>query len=949
MTYKVGALCGIVLAGAAVSAQTPPWATPEVNAINRLPARAIAVPCESATKALMIARGDLPRTESKWLQSLNGVWRFKWKHTIDYPNWEKEGDIVVPGCWQLQGDFDPPLYTNIPYPIADNGTGDPRLEPPEHYTSHYYRNPVGLYSLAFSVPKDWKGRRVVIHFGGVSSAMFVRLNGKEVGYSEDSRLPAEFDLTPYLEFDGGSLFSSVKPDEANLLEVEVLKHCDGTLLEDQDFWRFSGIFRDVWLVAEKPEAPRDLVVDAALSDDYQTGTLTVRDENGKTLLSKTYAKPRLWSCETPNLYYETIEMDGDYRAVAFGFRKVEIKDAVLYINGKRALFMGTDRHEMQPESGYTVTLEGMKRDIEIFHDLNINAVRTCHYPDDPTWYELCDREGIYVVCEANIESHGAGYEEKTYAKKPAFLQSHVERGVNMVKTFRNHPSVVIWSLGNEAGDGPNFTAEYKAMRAVDPTRPIQYERAIHGDNTDIFCPMYMRPWDVERYVKESPKKPLVLCEYTHAMGNSNGAVHDYWDLVRKYPSMQGGFVWDFVDQAVWKSDSFGTWLSYGGDWGDQPNDDNFNCNGLVDATRAYHPGAYEVKHAYQPIHVDAYDWEKGEATIHNGYRFLSLDGVMGWWSLERNGAKVAEEKLDLAHFAADTVKKCVTGARGAFGDTITFRFYRNGQEIAHDQFVKPFVPQKVEEEKEADEDEKLPPGLFRVNLWRAPTDNDRGWNMPKICKVWKEATCYQTFPEGVTSALKTAALGSGRHLVEFTLTVTATNLPPLPRVGLTFTLPADYTHVAWYGLGPWENYRDRARAALLGIYDAEVCLVKGLMDATGTISYPLNRLNPDNYSEPGEQGYRTGCRWLELSNGDGDGVRITAVNAPFGFNAWPYSQLSLERAKHQWDLAVENEITVNIDAVQMGVGGDDSWGARPHAQHMIGPGTYRLSFIYETL
>ena len=938
--------------GAAIALQagdkTPPWATPEVNSINRLPARAIAVPCESATKALMIAQGDLPRTESKWLQSLNGVWSFRWKHTIDYPNWEKEGQIAVPGCWQLQGEFDPPLYTNMPYPIADDGTGNPRLDPPKHYTSHYYRNPVGLYSLVFTMPEAWKDRRVVIHFGGVSSAMYVRLNGKEVGYSEDSRLPAEFDLTPYLD---GASFGE-KAEKANMLEVEVLKHCDGTFLEDQDFWRFSGIFRDVWLVAEKKDAAKDLIVDATLSDDYQTGTLIVRDENGKTLLEKKYDKPRLWSCEAPNMYYETIEMDGDYRAVAFGFRKVEIKDSVLYINGKRALIMGTNRHEMQPEGGYTVTLEGMKRDIAIFHDLNINAVRTCHYPDDPTWYELCDREGIYVVCEANIESHGAGYGEKSYAKKPPFLQTHVERGVNMVKTFRNHPSVIIWSLGNEAGDGPNFTAEYKAIRETDPSRPIHYERAQHGANTDIFCPMYMRPWDVEHYVKNNPKKPLILCEYTHAMGNSNGSVHDYWDLVRKYPSMQGGFVWDFVDQAVWKSDTFGTWLSYGGDWGDKPNDDNFNCNGLVDATRAYHPGVYEVKHAYQPVSVEAYDWEKGDATIRNVYRFTSLDDVAGWWSLERNGLKIAEEKLDLKKFAADTVKTIATGAKGAFGDTITFRFYRNNSEIAHDQFTKPFEPLKVAKGKESDDDdddEPLTKDSFRVNLWRAPTDNDRGWGMPKVCKVWKDATSYQDFPDGVKPSIKTTAIGDDRYLVEFTLTVTATNLPPIPRVGLTFTLPADYTHVAWHGLGPWENYSDRAKAALLGTYGAEVCLVKGLMDSTGAISYPMNRLNPDNYSEPGEQGYRTGCRWLELTNSLGDGIRITAVNAPFGFNAWPYSQLSLERARHQWELDAEDAVTVNIDAAQMGVGGDDSWGARPHDGYMLGAGTYKLSFIYERL
>ena len=943
-------LCAVVAVQA--GAETPPWMTPAVNSINRLPARAVAVPCESATKALMIARGDLARTESKWLQSLNGVWGFKWKHTVDYPNWEKEGQIVVPSCWQLQGDYDPALYVNSRFPIKDDGTGNPMLDPPQDYTSFYYRNPVGLYACSFAVPADWKGRRVVIHFGGVSSAMYVRLNGQQIGYSEDSRLPAEFDLTPHLKFYDGESEATAEAS-LNTLEVEVLKHCDGTFLECQDFWRLSGIFRDVWLVAEKKDAPKDLVVDAALADDYATGTLTVRDENGKVLLEKKYDKPRLWSCEAPNLYYETIEMDGDYRAVAFGFRKVEIKDSVIYINGKRALFKGTDRHEMQPEGGYTVTLEGMKRDLEIFHDLNINAVRTCHYPDDPTWYELCDREGIYVVCEANIESHGAGYGEKSYAKKPPFEASHVERGVNMVKTFRNHPSIVIWSMGNEAGDGPNFTAEYKAMRALDATRPIQYERAVHGANTDIFCPMYARPWDVENYVKNNPPKPLVLCEYTHAMGNSNGSVQDYWDLVRKYPSMQGGFVWDFVDQAIWRSDSVGTWLAYGGDFGDKPHDDNFNCNGLVDATREYHPGVYELKHAYQPVLVDAFDWETGEAKIYNGYRFLSLDDVTGWWTLERNGEKIAEEKLDLRNFAADTVKTVKTGARGAFGDTMTFRFYQNGREIAHDQFAKPFEPLTVEKKASAapaaETEEVLTGDSFRVNLWRAPTDNDRGWNMPQICKVWKDATCYQTLPQGVEKSLEVTRLAAGRYLVEFTLTVSATNLPAIPRVGLTFTLPSDYTQVAWQGLGPWENYSDRSASACLGVYTATVGLVKGLADSTGTITYPIGRLNPDNYSEPGEQGYRTGCRWLELSNAVGGKVRITAVNAPFGFNAWPYSQLALERAKHQWDLETESTVTVNIDAVQMGVGGDDSWGARPHKAYMPGAGTYKLAFVYEAL
>ena len=362
---------------------------------------------------------------------------------------------------------------------------------------------------------------------------------------------------------------------------------------------------------------------------------------------------------------------------------------------------------------------------------------------------------------------------------------------------------------------------------------------------------------------------------------------------------------------------------------------------------------YELKHAYQPVLVDAFDWETGEAKIYNGYRFLSLDDVTGWWSLERNGEKIAEEKLNLKNFAADTVKTVKTGARGAFGDTMTFRFYQNGREIAHDQFAKPFEPLTVEKKASAapvtETEEVLTGDSFRVNLWRAPTDNDRGWNMPQVCKVWKDATCYQTLPQGVEKSLEVTRLAAGRYLVEFTLTVSATNLPAIPRVGLTFTLPSDYTQVAWQGLGPWENYSDRATSACLGVYTATVGLVKGLMDASGTITYPIGRLNPDNYSEPGEQGYRTGCRWLELSNAVGGKVRITAVNAPFGFNAWPYSQLALERAKHQWDLEAESTVTVNIDAVQMGVGGDNSWGARPHNEYMPGTGTYKLAFVYEAL
>ena len=944
MQMNIRRICAAAFAAASFPcAAKEVWQDPTVFEKNRLPARAISVPCESKALALAIAKGEKCRTESKWLESLNGEWDFKWKHSIDASDWEKTTRIAVPGCWQLQGEFDPALYTNVTYPIAGYKDGDPMAEPPGWYTSHKFRNPVGLYSRKFSVPSDWKGRRVTIHFGGVSSAMFLYVNGSEVGYSQDSRLPAEFDITSYLK------------DGENALEVKVLKHCDGSFIEDQDFWRLSGIFRDVWLVAESEKAPYDLIVDARLSDDYKTGTLVVRDADGKVLLEKKYDNPKLWSCEAPNMYYETIETKNpglfsksDWRAVAFGFRKVEIKDSVIYINGKRALFMGVDRHEMEPSTGYTVTLEGMKKDIAIFHDLNINAVRTSHYPNDPTWYELCDREGIYVICEANVEAHGvkdyySGHGEHL-PKNPLYHDQIVSRAVNMVKVFRNHPSVITWSLGNESGDGPAMKDGYVAVKAIDSTRPVQYECAQDSDHSDVKCPMYTKPWDVENYVKNNPKKPFVLCEYAHAMGNSNGGIQEYWDIVRKYPSMQGGFIWDFVDQALWKTDGRGKWLAYGGDFGDAPNDDNFNCNGIVAADRTYHPGCWEVKHAYQPVHVDSWDWGTKTAKIYNAYRFTSLEGVKGMWKVEKDGKIVATGRLALPAVEPDAVAE-VKVPDAPDGDAITFAFGKEGanEPFAHDQFAKP--AQNVMQYMNGHEVAKH---QFRMNFWRAPIDNDRGWRMPDKCKVWREATASQKVPDGASASMEVSKIGDDKTVVDFRFSNDG-KLPSVPRVGVTFKIPKGFTKVRWYGLGPWENYSDRATAAMLGIYNANVGVSSGLAGASGGIDYVKDALNPDNYSEPGEQGYRTGCRWVEFSNAEGKKIKIVSLKEPFGFNAWPYSQESLEKAKHQWDLKDEGEITVNIDAVQMGVGGDDSWGATPHGAYMPGAGSYMLCFLVEGL
>lgn len=932
------------IAGAALNAAEP-WEDPAVNEINRLPPRAISIPCETEQLAFDIMRMNRPNGDSRWVISLNGTWGFKWKRSTATPDWEKSAQIAVPGCWQLQGEFDPPLYTNIRYPIAMDAPRVTKEPEDKSWTSCAYRNPVALYTTTFKRPWRWWFRRTILHFDGVSAAFKVRVNGKDVGYAEDSRLPSEFDLTPYLNVFCG-----------NTIEVEVYKHCDGTYLEDQDFWRLSGIFRDVYLLSENKNAPYDIFVETWLSDDMKTGKFTVRDEKGGELKVRDVPGVKLWNPEKPYLYMTPIEhkwgwmpFEGnkdwwifggiDYRAVTFGFRKLEIRDSVLYMNGKRVVFRGANRHEMEPDGGYAVTAAGMAKDISLLAAFNINAVRTCHYPDVPEWYDLCDRDGVMVVCEANVESHGYGYGKDSLANRSDYEKSHVERNVRMVRTFRNHPSIVMWSMGNEAGDGANFAAAYKAIKAIDPTRPVHYERAATGsDHTDVDSSMYTRPWDVEKHMKSGPKKPFVLCEYLHAMGNSNGTVGKYMDLARRYPSFQGGFVWDFADQAVWKTDARGKWLAYGGDFGDQPNDGNFNCNGLFDALRNPHPGAYEVKHAYRRIFCESFDFNTGKVRIRNGYDFLTLDEFdCRWHALGADGESIAKGWLELGEVPPGEAREYEL--KDFRGDSVTFHFHDGRTDVAWDGFAKPF---KRPEIPATSGDSPLRSRL-RLNLWRAPTDNDRGWKMPEACRVWKDATASQNLPAGVKSDLKTFAVEGGAVLVDWTLTVPA-GLPPIPRVGLTFTVPK-VQEVSWFGRGPWENYPDRADSALLGSYKAQIGLATGIADpAKGTILYQSGALNPDNYIEPGEQGYRTGVRRLEVGD-----VRIDAVEAPFGFNVWPYPQTMLEGKAHQWEMSEADELTVNIDAVQMGVGGDNSWGARPHPEFMPGAGTYRLVFTVKGL
>ena len=587
----------------------PDWENPYVTQIGRLPSRTVMTPFDTAEEALRNAALEIGREASPHILMLNGTWKFGWakrpeERAKDF--WEPEydvskwADILVPGCWQKQGAYDPPILTNTKYPHANN---PPYImtAPPKGFTAFAMRNPVGSYRRDFVLPEAWQGRRVVLHFDGVGAAAYVWVNGTRVGYTEDSKLPAEFDVT-----------AAVRPGK-NVLAVEVYRWSDGSYLEDQDFWRMSGIHRSVWLVAEQPAGLRDYVATTTLAGG--DGTLTVKPEiagKAKVTMSLydgdkkvgdladgkiTVKDVKPWTAETPNLYalLFTVEAGGktDYIARPVGFREVTIDGNVLKVNGKRILIKGVNRHEIDPNLGYTVTREEMVAEIREMKAMNLNAVRTCHYPDSTDWYDLCDKYGLYLVDEANIEAHG----NESIAKAKDFLQHHLERSERMILRDRNHPSVIIWSMGNESGFGSNFEAVYKANKALDPTRPTQYQRAGTGPCTDIAVPFYVWPDGMERYAKNNPAKPYIQCEYAHALGNTMGDFKAYWDLFRKYPCLQGGFIWDWRDQSQWKTspDGTGRYLSSGGESGDAPNDHYTGDDGLLSADLRWHPSAIETR------------------------------------------------------------------------------------------------------------------------------------------------------------------------------------------------------------------------------------------------------------------------------------------------------------------------------------------------------------------
>jgi len=683
------------------SAQDQPlkdWQNPELTGLNNLAPHATMVVCPDMRTARKIGpASNQERVKSPFYRSLNGTWKYHyaanhagrlpdfWQPDFDDSKWDA---IPVPANVEMLG-YGIPIYVNARYPWAWNGG---QANPP-YVPEDDPNNTVNSYRRTFTVPKNWDGRRVLLTFDGVNSFFYVWINGQKVGMGKDSRTPVEFDVTRFLQ-----------PGE-NLIAVENLRWCDGSYLEDQDFWRLSGIFRDVYLWSPPDLHIRDFQVKTDLDASYRDARLSLAvtvenaggsdapvkveadlmDASGKSVAQATIdlkasaggesqamvevgiTAPLLWSAETPNLYKLLISLRNaegqvvEVIPVNVGFRKVEIKGGNLLVNGRRVLIKGVNRHEHDPDLGQVVTRERMIQDIKVMKQNNINTVRTCHYPNVPAWYDLCDQFGIYLIDEANIESHGMGYGPESLAKQPEWAAAHMNRTVRMVERDKNHASIIIWSLGNEAGDGPNFEATSAWIKKRDASRPVHYEQAGERSHTDIVCPMYPRVSRLERYSSQPQTRPFIMCEYQHAMGNSNGDMWSYWELIYSRPYLQGGSIWDWVDQSLrqpvqrpdrsrfWPTErGQETFWAYGGDIGPRnvPSDDNFCCNGLVTADRAPHPGLHEVSKVYQYVHCRPVDLAARKVEVKNWYDFTNLkDIAVLRWRLTGDGKQLQSGSL----------------------------------------------------------------------------------------------------------------------------------------------------------------------------------------------------------------------------------------------------------------------------------------------------------------
>jgi beta-galactosidase len=978
------------------------------------------------------------REASQFYKSLNGRWKFNWvskpsDRPLDFyrPKYDvsKWDEIPVPSNWQMHG-YGRPIYLNMRYPFTMN--------PP--YIPHDY-NPVGSYRTEFRIPGAWKDRQVFLHFDGIKSASYIWVNGRKVGYSQGSMLPAEFNVTKYL-----------KPGK-NTLAVEVYRWSDSSYLEDQDMWRLSGIYRNVYLFSTPQIHIRDFAVRTDLDDSYIDATLMVRpritnytsqDLKGWTveaqlydaekepllpealsrdvssiigekypqrgnvpfgLLQATIKNPRKWSAETPYLYTLLVTLKDsagkvvEIESCRVGFREVEIKDGQLFVNGKSIKLFGVNRHEHDPDHGRAIPVSRMIQDIKLLKTHNLNAVRTSHYPDDPTWYDLCDKYGIYLIDEANLETHGVG---GYFSNVPAWNTAFMERAIRLVERDKNHPSVIIWSLGNESGCGPNHSAMAEWMHYYDPTRPVHYEGAAakphDPDYVDMISRMYARIPEIIRLATDpGDNRPMVLCEYAHAMGNSVGNLKEYWDAIRSHKRLIGGFIWDWADQGLRKTDTDGReFWAYGGDYGDNPNDGNFCCNGLVQPDRRPNPSLYEVKKVYQRISVTPIESPADSVRIRNEYDFTNLDSVNIVWELTEDGKAIQTVKLPKLSLAPGEDKQIKIpfekpdmqpGAeylmKISFALANDAPWAAQGHVVAWEQFEIPFdtpppsadiaamPPLKLQDSDAALRitgrnfelvvgkssgaieslkfgDKKLISEPLIPNFWRVPIDNDIGNKMPERLGIWRRAgqdrkvgrvTTEQISPQVIRVTAEAALpvgknwkykstytiFGSGDIIVAGSIEPGSELSAKLPRFGMQMAIPGEFSTMSWFGRGPNESYWDRKTGSAVGLYSGPV----------------EEQFHP--YVRPQETGNKTDVRWVALTNKEGAG--LLAVGMPLlSASAWPFSMDDLEKVEHNHELQRRKTITVNLDYKQMGVGGDDSWGARTHPEYTLPAKAYSYRF-----
>lgn len=969
----------------------PEWQNPDVNDVNRLP---IAASLETDAPVL----------------SLDGMWKFQWfecltdrsadfyRTDVDDSKW---AEIPVPGMWELNG-YGDAQYVNTRYAWALQSPNTPPTVPVLH-------NHAGQYRTRFEMPAGWKGSDVILTIGSATSCVRLWVNGKEVGYSEDSKLQADFDITKF-----------VKPGE-NLIALEILRWCDGTYMECQDFWRLSGIARGVSVTALPKARLTDLHVNADMNGNYRFESWLTKAAKG---VSYEISGPgidgwrsvqgegrlsgaKLWSAEEPNLYTLKAEVRDSKGNVTetvktrFGFRTSKIEDGVLKINGQPVLIKGVNRHELSETGGYVVSREEMIRDLKIMKSLNINAIRTCHYPDDPYLYELADLYGFYVWDEANNESHGMGYKENALSSNPKYNKTIVERVQRMVHRDFNHPSIVVWSLGNESGWGKNFADAADWVHAYDKTRPVHYERAVEDPHVDIYSTMYAslekhellyknKGATVYDYLRKPQTRPYIQCEYAHAMGNSCGGFKEYWDMTRSERQYQGGFIWDFQDQAIkWPSEKSTTGYIYafGGDINKfEATDNSFNCNGVICADRSLHPHAYEIAYQHQDIwtRATAEGLKDGRVSVYNENFFTDLSKYRLVWTLEADGVAYrsgAVENLNVVPQGTAYVKLAYSE-----GDicpkaslvTLNVKYIlksacglrQAGDEVAYEQFVLRESPIELKAGTRgrscaADFDPKTGAlTSYRIGgremlreplmpcFGRAVTENDLGAKLEKHLKCWlypdfklesfsrdeKRAEARYSIAGLCRVAVTYEFLPDGSIAVRESMSDIVPGAPHLFRFGVEFALDGALDRIKFVGPGPYETYSDRKSSAKLGWYDQKVA---------DQYHY--------GYVRPQESGTHVDLRLFEILGQDGSGIAITSPSL-FSASALPFGRRDIDMSisgggraengdqRHSLELRPTGLTHVNLDLVQMGVGAPDSWGATPFNAYVVRPEARSFEF-----